>query len=167
MSGRVEIITGPERRRRWSEEEKLQLVEEACRPGCSVSQVARQRGINASQLFAWRRHALAKGVVSDNRTEPSAVPALTFASVKVAEETAVDLLLTTDQRIRYQQNLTGRKIAIVVLAGTTKWSRVRLHLEASPPWWMRPRRAAIQRLKSPSSKLPCFRTGKKSGERPV
>ena len=30
MSGRVEIITGPERRRRWSEEEKLQLVEEAC-----------------------------------------------------------------------------------------------------------------------------------------
>ena len=42
---------------------------------------------------------------------------------------AIDLLLTTDQRIRYQQNLKGRKIAIVVLASTTKWSRVRLHLE--------------------------------------
>jgi transposase len=76
------------RRRRWSEEKKLQLVEEACRPGHSVSQVARQRGINASQLFAWRRQALAKGLVSDNRSEPSTVPALTFASVKVAEETA-------------------------------------------------------------------------------
>ena len=49
--------------------------------------------------------------------------------LKVAEESATDLLLTTDQRIRYQQNLTGRKIAIVVLAGTTKWSLVRLHLE--------------------------------------
>jgi hypothetical protein len=49
--------------------------------------------------------------------------------LKVAEETAIDLLFTTDQRIRYQQNLTGRKIAIVVLAGTIKWSRVRLHLE--------------------------------------
>ena len=49
--------------------------------------------------------------------------------LKVAEEGAVDLLFTTDQRIRYQQNLTGRKIAIVVLAGTTRWSRVRLHLE--------------------------------------
>jgi transposase len=85
-SGRVEIITGPERRRRWSKEEKLQLVEEACRPGCSISQVARQRGINASQLFAWRRQALAEGLVTDNRTEPSAVPALTFAAVKVAEE---------------------------------------------------------------------------------
>ncbi len=90
MSGRVEIITGPERRRRWSEEEKLQFVEEACRPGSSVSQVARQRGVNASQLFAWRRQALAKGLVSDNRSEPSAVPALTFAPVKVAEETTAD-----------------------------------------------------------------------------
>ena len=88
MSGRVEIITGPERRRRWSEEEKLQLVEEACRPGHSASQVARQRGINASQLFAWRRQALAKGLVSDNRPEPTAVPALTFAPVNVTEEKA-------------------------------------------------------------------------------
>ena len=51
------------------------------------------------------------------------------ALLKVAEEAAVDLLLTTDQRIRYQQNLAGRKIAIIVLAGTTRWSRVRLHLD--------------------------------------
>ena len=49
--------------------------------------------------------------------------------LKAAEAAAVDVLLTTDKRIRYQQNLTGRKIAIVVLAGTTKWSRVRLHHE--------------------------------------
>jgi transposase len=88
MSGRVEIITGPERRRRWSEEEKLQLVEEACRPGHSVSQVARARGINASQLFGWRRQALAKGLVSDNRPKPTAVPALTFAPVNVTGEPA-------------------------------------------------------------------------------
>lgn len=51
------------------------------------------------------------------------------ALLTVAEQAQVDLLLTTDQRIRYQQILTGRKIAIVVLAATTKWSRVRLHLE--------------------------------------
>ncbi len=88
MSGRVEIITGPERRRRWSDEEKLQLVAEACRPGNSVSQVARQRGISASQLFGWRRQALAKGLVTDHRPEPNAAPALTFAPVEVAEEPA-------------------------------------------------------------------------------
>jgi transposase len=84
MSGRVEIITGAERRRRWSDEEKLQLVSEACRPGHSVSQVARQRGINASQLFGWRREALAKGLITDNRS----APALAFSPVEVAEEPA-------------------------------------------------------------------------------
>ena len=50
------------------------------------------------------------------------------ALLKAAEEAGVELLLTTDQRIRYQQNLTGRKIALIVLTGTTKWSRVQLHL---------------------------------------
>jgi len=89
MSGRLEIITGRERRRRWSDEEKLQLVAEACRPGNSVSQVARQRGINASQLFGWRRQALAKGLITDNRPAPSAAPALTFSPVAVVEEPAI------------------------------------------------------------------------------
>jgi transposase len=89
MSGRVEIITGSERRRRWSDEEKLQLVAEACRPGNSVSQVARLRGISASQLFGWRRQALAKGLITDHRSEPSAAPALTFAPVEVAMDAAM------------------------------------------------------------------------------
>jgi hypothetical protein len=47
----------------------------------------------------------------------------------MAEDAGVHLLLTTDRRIRYQQNLKKRKIAIVVLTGTTKWSRVRFHLD--------------------------------------
>jgi len=49
--------------------------------------------------------------------------------LKAADAAGFDLLLTTDQRIRYQQNLTGRKIAVVVLSGTTKWSRVRMHCQ--------------------------------------
>ena len=51
------------------------------------------------------------------------------ALLKAAEESAFDILFTTDNNLRYQQNLTGRKIAIVVLTGTTKWSRVREHLD--------------------------------------
>jgi hypothetical protein len=46
-----------------------------------------------------------------------------------AGEAAFDLLCTTDSNLAYRQNLSGRKIAIVVPTGTTKWSRVRLHLE--------------------------------------
>ena len=49
------------------------------------------------------------------------------ALLDAAEEAGFEVLLTTDRRIRYQQNLMGRKIALVVLTGTTKWSNVRLH----------------------------------------
>ena len=45
-----------------------------------------------------------------------------------AEANGFDLLLTTDKNIRYQQNLTDRKIAIVVL-GNAQWPVLRLHLE--------------------------------------
>jgi hypothetical protein len=48
--------------------------------------------------------------------------------LNVAEAAGFDVLLTTDKQIRYQQNLRGRKIAIVVLGNST-WRVVRLHLD--------------------------------------
>jgi hypothetical protein len=45
--------------------------------------------------------------------------------LNAAEQAGFDLLLTTDRRIRYQQNLNVRRIALVVLTGSTRWSRVR------------------------------------------
>ena len=47
------------------------------------------------------------------------------ALLRAAEEAGFEILLTTDRRIRYQQNLRARRIAVVVLTGSTKWSRVR------------------------------------------
>jgi hydroxymethylbilane synthase len=46
--------------------------------------------------------------------------------LKAAEDAAYDVLLTSDQNIRYQQNLTGRKLALVVL-GSNIWPIVRSH----------------------------------------
>lgn len=46
-----------------------------------------------------------------------------------AEGAGFQVLLTTDRRIRYQQNLTARRIALVVLTGSTKWCLVRRHLD--------------------------------------
>ncbi len=48
--------------------------------------------------------------------------------LKLAEEAGFGLLLTTDKNIRYQQNLAGRKISIVVLGNST-WRYVRLRLD--------------------------------------
>ena len=66
-------------------------------------------------------------ILFDHGTPRGLVRAL--ADHTTAEEAGYDLLLTTDRRIRYQQNLAGRRIAIVVLTGSTKWTRVRKHLE--------------------------------------
>ena len=45
-----------------------------------------------------------------------------------AEDEGYDVLVTTDQNMRYQQNLTGRRLAIVVLLSTA-WPYVRLHTD--------------------------------------
>lgn len=53
----MQEILGRERRRRWSDEEKAEIIAESFRPGVSVSWVARRHGVSASQLFNWRKAA--------------------------------------------------------------------------------------------------------------
>ena len=55
MDGVVEIITGRERRRRWSVQDKLRLVAEMAEPGRRVRAVAARHGVCESLLFTWRR----------------------------------------------------------------------------------------------------------------
>jgi hypothetical protein len=45
-----------------------------------------------------------------------------------AAELEFDALITTDQNLRYQQNLSGRRLAILVLP-TTSWPRIQAHVE--------------------------------------
>ena len=51
------------------------------------------------------------------------------ALLDAAEEAGFEVLLTTDRRIQYQQNLQARRIALVVLTGSTRWSRARQHAD--------------------------------------
>ena len=44
-----------------------------------------------------------------------------------ADQAGYDLFITTDQNLRYQQNLTGRQLAILVLK-TTSWPKIRRHI---------------------------------------
>jgi len=52
---RVEVITGPERRRRWSEEQKRAIVAASLEPGAVVADVARRADISAGQIYRWRQ----------------------------------------------------------------------------------------------------------------
>jgi transposase len=53
--GTIEIITGKQRRRRWSTEDKLRIVAESQEPGECVTAVAARHDVYPSLVFAWRR----------------------------------------------------------------------------------------------------------------
>jgi transposase len=58
---RVEVITGPERRRRWSDEQKRAIVAEALAPGAVVTAVARRADVCPGQIYRWRQEIRASG----------------------------------------------------------------------------------------------------------
>ena len=68
----VRLAHSPARRvRAWSREEKTRIVAETFAPGANVSAIARSHELAPSQLFAWRRKALASGTVKPLASEDS------------------------------------------------------------------------------------------------
>lgn len=51
----IEVLSGPERRRRRTPQEKIAIVQQTMEPCMTVSHVARLHGVNANQVFTWRR----------------------------------------------------------------------------------------------------------------
>ena len=89
------------------------------------------------------------------------------ALLNAAEEAGFDLFITADRELSYQQNLTGRKMALVVLS-TNNWAFVKAHIarvmvavEAATPGsytaWMRrdTRPASFQELEEDESHRCC------------
>ncbi len=74
MPTRVEVVTSVQRRRRWTPEQKLEIVKQTNEPGSSVSMVARQFGISAAQLFQWRKAYLQGSLMAVGANE-TVVPA--------------------------------------------------------------------------------------------
>jgi transposase len=52
---RVELITGRERRRRWTDEQKQVIVAASLAPGAVVSEVARRAEVCRGQIYRWRQ----------------------------------------------------------------------------------------------------------------
>jgi transposase len=56
--GHSSLITGPERRRRWSDQDKQTILMEAFAPGAIVVEVARRYEISTSLIYKWRHDVL-------------------------------------------------------------------------------------------------------------
>ena len=63
---RIELITGRERRRRWSREEKARITALSFEPGANVSEVARRNGVSIGLLHTWRRSARQRASAGDD-----------------------------------------------------------------------------------------------------
>jgi transposase len=70
----IDILSGPERRRRWTAAEKVAIVNETYEPGVTVSLVARRHGMAPNQLFHWRKLATQGALTAAGRGE-EVVPA--------------------------------------------------------------------------------------------
>jgi transposase len=76
-----EVLSGVQRRRRWTPAEKVRIVEETYLPGMSVSLVARRHGIGAGQLFTWRR-LMAQGALTAAGAGEEVVPASEYRALQ-------------------------------------------------------------------------------------
>lgn len=81
IAGDKEVSVGPRRQMR-SIAEKRRIVEETLAPGASVARVARAHGINANQVFGWRRLYLA-GRLGEQK------PGIKLLPVRVSENQSV------------------------------------------------------------------------------
>jgi len=89
------MVVQGERRRTWSDEQKLLIVQEGLRPGVVVAQVARRWAIGSGQLYTWRKQLLSAAagsfipceIIGDGgHSEPASLP----APASMAEDTTAD-----------------------------------------------------------------------------
>ena len=65
----VEVLTSVQRRRRWTPQQKLEIIGKTNEPGNSVSAVAREYGIAANQIFQWRKAYIEGSLVAVGANE--------------------------------------------------------------------------------------------------
>ncbi len=81
---RVEIFSGRERRRFWSDAQKLAILDEIVSSGLGVAAVARRHEVSPQQVYGWRRHFRRNGAAGPT---PALVPVRLVASPEPEKHT--------------------------------------------------------------------------------
>ena len=111
----AETVTSVRQRRRWSRAEKERIVAAAMEPGAVASAVAREAGIQASQLFRWRRqlHGAARFASLTLEVPTDAAPITAVLAPGV-----IEVAFTTGARLRICGPVDASIVAAVMQALT-------------------------------------------------
>jgi len=87
---RAEILTVPERRRYWSDDDKARIVAESLVPNAISSAVARHHGVHPNQLCDWKRKMRQAGILT-GLAVPDFVPVTVVSEPKVVSSPAIEI----------------------------------------------------------------------------
>jgi len=108
---RVEVLPCPERRRRWSAEQKRLIVAEAFAPGASVCEVARRRDVVPGQIYRWRNE-LRSAAAGFAEVVVAAAPSERLRT----DVPALEIELSRDIRVRIVATAPAELVAAVIKA---------------------------------------------------
>src|SRR5205809_1210829 len=114
----VTVLSGPERRRRWTSAEKLRIVEESLVAESSVIEIARRHDVHPKQLHAWRRQArlglLGYGVAAVAQTECRFVPlAVAAEGGQVGLPQVIEVVLRNGRLLRLPEGVTPARAVVL------------------------------------------------------
>jgi transposase len=121
-----EVLTGPERRRRWGSEEKAGIVAAMTVPGAKVSEIARRHGISRGLLYTWRREAGQQSIASAlpdlvpvvmtsaNDVTPASAPARERQSTAAKPAGTIEIALPSGVRVMVRGRVEERALRAVL-----------------------------------------------------
>lgn len=119
----IEIVTGRERRRQWSVEEKLRMVAATYEPGACVKQVAASHDLYPGLLFTWRRQAregtlapAAMPVFLPVRASASAPAAMASDKPTSRATGQIEVELRDGSRVRFDASVSLASLRRVIAA---------------------------------------------------
>jgi len=108
------LITGVERRRRWSSEERAQILAAIDEPGAVVAEVARRADVCTSLVYKWRREA--RNAASGRGFSPVIVEQTQSPSPVSGPELDAILVEMKDARVRIGSNAPSALVAATLKA---------------------------------------------------
>jgi transposase len=118
------------KRQQRSITEKRQIVEETMVAGASVAQVARAHGINANQVFAWRRLHQAGRLVETRSKRLIANPAR-LLPVKISEQGSTPAIAATDPAPLHSRSTVAASSTACTGTIHIQFSRAQVRIEGS------------------------------------